>query len=162
MVVSQVNFLLSEMKFSPGQIVSYAECHENFPTEMLERSYTITITIVQFLFPFVTVAIANVAIFYKLKTRLQTFSNMETNEKRKADILKMKRWLVILFIDHFIIVRTCWLLICMITAYFISWLPLTIINMTLVDVRMTIETEILFTIFASCRLCGSYHFYNQT
>merc|ERR1719320_1098903 len=95
LIISQVRFLLSEMQFPPGTIVSYAECNEMFPSPILEMVYTTTVTVIQFLFPLVIAALANTAIYCKLRDRLKTFSSMEANDKRKSDILRMK--------------RTCWL-----------------------------------------------------
>ena len=91
LIISQVEFLLTEMKFPPGLIVSFAECNERFPSAMLEMVYTTMITVIQFLFPLVMVSLANAAIYAKLKERLKTFSSMEANEKRKADVDRMKR-----------------------------------------------------------------------
>ena len=79
------------MKFPPGQIVSYAECNEMFPSAILEMVYTTMVTIIQFLFPLIIATLANAAIYSKLRDRLKTFSTMEANEKRKSDVLKMKR-----------------------------------------------------------------------
>ena len=72
-------------------IVSYAECNEMFPSVILDMVYTTMVTIIQFLFPLVIAALANAAIYSKLRDRLKTFSSMEANEKRKSDVLKMKR-----------------------------------------------------------------------
>ena len=79
------------MNFPPGLIVSFAECNEMFPSPQLEMMYTTTVTIIQFLLPLVMVAMANAAIYSKLKVRLTTFTSMETNAKRQADIMRMKR-----------------------------------------------------------------------
>ena len=58
LVISQVDFLLSEMNFPPGLIVSYAECNEMFPSAIIEMVYTTMVTIIQFLFPLVIAALA--------------------------------------------------------------------------------------------------------
>ena len=83
---------MSEMRFSPGTIVSYAECNEMFPSPILEMVYTTTVTVIQFLFPLVIAGLANTAIYSKLRDRLKTFTSMEANDKRKSDILRMKRF----------------------------------------------------------------------
>ena len=44
----------------------------------------------------IQVGVANTLIFSKLRDRLQQFNNLEMNEKRKADIQRMKRYLVVL------------------------------------------------------------------
>ena len=91
------------MNFPPGLIVSYAECNEMFPSAILEMVYTTMVTIIQFLFPLVIAALANAAIYSKLRDRLKTFSSMEANEKRKSDVLKMKRYDAIL---SFVVIHT--------------------------------------------------------
>jgi len=141
LIISQVEFLLSEMKFPPGLIVSFAECNEMFPSPMLEMMYTTVVTIIQFIFPLVIVSLANAAIYSKLRDRLKTFSSLEANEKRKADVQKMR--------------RTSWLLICMVTIFLICWLPLSIFNLMMVETREYIkENNTFFTMFASCHLFG--------
>ena len=79
------------MKFPPGLIVSFAECNEMFPSPMLEMMYTTVVTIIQFIFPLVIVSLANAAIYSKLRDRLKTFSSLEANEKRKADLDNIAR-----------------------------------------------------------------------
>ena len=80
------------MRLPPGSIVSYAECNEMFPSPTLEMLYTTVVTVIQFLFPLVIAGLANAAIYSKLRDRLKTFSSMEANDKRKSDILRMKRF----------------------------------------------------------------------
>eukprot|EP00090_Calanus_glacialis_P028679 TRINITY_DN46023_c0_g1_i1.p1 TRINITY_DN46023_c0_g1~~TRINITY_DN46023_c0_g1_i1.p1 ORF type:complete len:273 (+),score=65.66 TRINITY_DN46023_c0_g1_i1:62-820(+) len=140
LIISQVDFLLSEMKFPPGLIVSYAECNEMFPSAILEMVYTTMVTIIQFLFPLVIAALANAAIYSMLRDRLKTFSTMEANEKRKSDVIKMK--------------RTSWLLICMVTVFLICWLPLSIFNLMMAEIRENTDDNTFFTMFASCHLFG--------
>jgi len=140
LIISQVEFLLSEMRFPPGLIVSYAECNEMFPSVILEMVYTTTVTIIQFLFPLVIAALANASIYSMLKDRLKTFTSMEANDKRQSDILRMK--------------RTCWLLICMVTVFLICWLPLSIFNLMMAEIRENTDDNTFFTMFASCHLVG--------
>ena len=158
LIISQVEFLLSEMRFPPGLIVSYAECNEMFPSVILEMVYTTTVTIIQFLFPLVIAALANASIYSMLKDRLKTFTSMEANDKRQSDILKMKRWGCISFeiasASNFIFLRTCWLLICMVTVFLICWLPLSIFNLMMAEIRENTDDNTFFTMFASCHLVG--------
>ena len=156
LIISQVRFLLSEMQFPPGTIVSYAECNEMFPSPILEMVYTTTVTVIQFLFPLVIAALANTAIYCKLRDRLKTFSSMEANDKRKSDILRMKRF----GLNHreiewiFCSTRTCWLLISMVTIFLICWLPLSIFNLMMGEIRENTDDNTFFTMFASCHLFG--------
>merc|ERR1719495_405927 len=111
-----------------------------FPSPILEMVYTTTVTVIQFLFPLVIAGLANTAIYSKLRDRLKTFTSMEANDKRKSDILRMK--------------RTCWLLISMVTIFLICWLPLSIFNLMMGEIRENTDDNTFFTMFASCHLFG--------
>ena len=60
----QVDFLISKMNFPPGTIVSGAECTEVFPSPVLEKVYTSITTMIQYLFPLVTVSVIIISLFF--------------------------------------------------------------------------------------------------
>ena len=140
LVISQVEFLLSEMKFPPGTILSFAECNEvgwkqcstwqTRPIQVLwklcNQKQKLTVQCgagvalrsgrsglhLPHRRPSVplpgchrhhhqvsltkhTCLIINdcsAAIYCKLRERLRAFSSMEANDRRRADIVRMKRW----------------------------------------------------------------------
>lgn len=101
--------------------------------------------------------VANTLIYTKLRDRLQQYSTMEMNDKRKADIQRMKRypWMMKVIMIRMLTFRTCWLLISMVTIFLVCWLPLNIFNFAAYEIRPALDNNMFFSIFALCHLSGN-------
>jgi neuropeptide F receptor len=89
-------------------------CEEYWPTEHLRKVYSLLTTSLQFLIPFVIIAICYICVSVRLNNRAKAKPGSKTSKRDEADRERKK--------------RTNRMLICMVAIFGLSWFPLNIVN----------------------------------
>lgn len=89
-------------------------CEESWPSDKMRKIFSVTTTILQFLIPFLVIAICYTCVSIKLNDRAKSKPGAKTTKREEADRDRKK--------------RTNRMLISMVAIFGISWLPLNLIN----------------------------------
>ncbi|CAL7936183.1 unnamed protein product [Xylocopa violacea] len=92
----------------------YTYCEEHWPNEQFRKIFSSITTILQFILPFVVIAICYTCVSIRLNDRAKAKPGSKTSKREEADRERKK--------------RTNRMLIAMVTVFGISWLPLNIVN----------------------------------
>lgn len=114
-------------------------CIEDWPLSHGRFYYSIFALCVQYLLPILIVSAAYIAIYLKLKNRLQLGATIHTHQRKAERGRRMK--------------RTNCLLISIAIIFGVSWLPLNFFNLY-ADLWGTTSTKGALVVYAFCHMCG--------
>ncbi|XP_065361409.1 neuropeptide Y receptor type 2 [Calliphora vicina] len=89
-------------------------CEENWPSERYRKVFGSVTTILQFVLPFIIISICYIWISVKLNARARAKPGSKSSRKEEADRDRKK--------------RTNRMLICMVSVFGLSWLPINLVN----------------------------------
>lgn len=90
-------------------------CEETWPTEKLRRIFGSVTSILQFVLPFIVIAVCYTCVSFKLNDRAKAKAASKNSRKEELDKNRKR--------------RTNQMLIAMVTIFGLSWLPLNVINL---------------------------------
>lgn len=114
-------------------------CIEDWPLSHGRFYYSIFALCVQYLLPILIVSTAYIAIYLKLRNRLQLGATIHTHQRKAERGRRMK--------------RTNCLLISIAIIFGVSWLPLNFFNLY-ADLWGTTMTKEALIVYAFCHMCG--------
>ncbi|NP_001127742.1 neuropeptide receptor A7 [Bombyx mori] len=108
-------------------------CEETWPSERLRRIFGSVTSVMQFVLPFIVIAVCYICVSFKLNDRAKAKAASKNSKKEELDKNRKR--------------RTNQMLIAMVTIFGLSWLPLNIINLCNDYYMYAIHLKYYFLIF---------------